>query len=74
MDKILYCKMFPFFVANTRYRSFLTTMLNLFTPQGHQHRNNHEVTNLYHYRAKLFYIVIDKQLQEQNNRFSEIST
>ncbi|KAK4559753.1 hypothetical protein RGQ29_008794 [Quercus rubra] len=31
-------------------------------------------TNLHHYRVELFYTVIDMQLQELNNRFSEANT
>ena len=31
-------------------------------------------TNLHHYRVELFYIVIDMQLQELNNRFLEVNT
>ncbi|XP_028549907.1 uncharacterized protein LOC114579453 [Dendrobium catenatum] len=37
-------------------------------------RRGEEITNLHHYRVELFYIVVDMQLQEINNRFSESST
>ncbi|PKU69964.1 hypothetical protein MA16_Dca014923 [Dendrobium catenatum] len=37
-------------------------------------RRGEEITNLHHYRADLFYTVVDMQLQELNNRFSESST
>ena len=34
-------------------------------------RNTQQNTNLHHYRVELFYTVIDMQLHELNNRFSE---
>ncbi|KAK4591628.1 hypothetical protein RGQ29_016168 [Quercus rubra] len=36
--------------------------------------NTQQRTNLHHYRVELFYTVIDMQLQELNNRFSEANT
>ncbi|XP_075649763.1 uncharacterized protein LOC142620249 [Castanea sativa] len=38
---------------------------------GRSRRKTQQNTNLHHYRVKLFYTVIDLQLQELNNRFSE---
>ncbi|GMP78350.1 hypothetical protein CsSME_00034298 [Camellia sinensis var. sinensis] len=37
-------------------------------------RNAQEITNLYHCRAELFYIVLDMQIQELNARFTESNT
>ena len=37
-------------------------------------RNAPQITNLHHYRVDLFFEVIDLQLQEFNNRFSEATT
>ncbi|XP_028552929.1 uncharacterized protein LOC110115869 [Dendrobium catenatum] len=37
-------------------------------------RRGEDKTNLHHYHVDLFYIVVDIQLQELNNRFSESST
>ncbi|XP_022861729.1 uncharacterized protein LOC111382089 [Olea europaea var. sylvestris] len=37
-------------------------------------RNSPEITNLHHYRVDLFYSVIDLQLQELNDRFSDVNT
>ena len=37
-------------------------------------RNTQQNTNLHHYRVELFYTVIDMQLQELNNHFSEANT
>ncbi|KAI0526986.1 hypothetical protein KFK09_002582 [Dendrobium nobile] len=33
-----------------------------------------EMTNLHHYRVEIFYTVLDMQLQELNNRFTEANT
>ena len=58
--------------------SFCTThdipILNIdeiFVVSGRPRRNTQQNTNLHHYRVELFYTVIDMQLQELNNRFSE---
>jgi hypothetical protein len=37
-------------------------------------RNQTSIANLHYYRVNLFYTVIDIQLQELNNRFTEINT
>ncbi|XP_020684073.1 zinc finger MYM-type protein 1-like [Dendrobium catenatum] len=37
-------------------------------------KRGEDKTNLHHYRVDLFYTVVDMQLQELNNRFSESST
>ena len=37
-------------------------------------RGRREVTNLHHYRAELFYTVLDMQLQELNDRFTVTTT
>ncbi|XP_028550852.1 uncharacterized protein LOC110098075 [Dendrobium catenatum] len=37
-------------------------------------RRGEEITNLHHYHVELFYTVVDMQLQEINNRFSESCT
>ncbi|KAK6125832.1 hypothetical protein DH2020_040428 [Rehmannia glutinosa] len=42
--------------------------------RGRPQRNAPKLTNLHHYRVDLFYVVIDLQLQELNDRFSEVST
>ncbi|XP_073034891.1 uncharacterized protein [Primulina eburnea] len=49
-------------------------MFTRWAPRGRPHRNPPEVTNLHHYRVDLFYGVIDMQLQELNDRFSEAGT
>ncbi|XP_045796147.1 zinc finger MYM-type protein 1-like [Trifolium pratense] len=37
-------------------------------------RNLEKVSNLHYFQVQLFYQVIDRQLQELNNRFTEVST
>jgi hypothetical protein len=37
-------------------------------------RNAQVITNLHHYRVELFYTIIDKQLQELDDRFNEKNT
>ena len=61
--------------------SFCTThdipilnMNEIFVVNGRPRRNIQQNTNLHHYRIKLFYTVIDLQLQELNNRFLETNT
>ena len=61
--------------------SFCTThdisilnMDEIFVVSGRPQCNTQQNTNLHHYRVELFYTVIDMQLQELNNRFSEANT
>ncbi|KAK9277969.1 hypothetical protein L1049_027526 [Liquidambar formosana] len=41
---------------------------------GRPRCNAQQATNLHHYRVRLFYMVLDKQLVELNNRFTEGNT
>ncbi|KAF8393116.1 hypothetical protein HHK36_021357 [Tetracentron sinense] len=45
-----------------------------FVAPGRSRRHVEEITNLHHYRAELFYTTIDMQIQELNNRFTEVTT
>ena len=61
--------------------SFCTThdipilnMDEIFVVSERPQRNTQQNTNLHHYCVELFYIVIDIQLQELNNHFSEANT
>ena len=45
-----------------------------FVVSGRSQRNTQQKTNLHHYHVELFYTVIDMQLQELNNHFSEVNT
>ena len=65
----------------TEVSSFCTThdipILNIdeiFVVSGRPRRNTQQNTNLHHYRVELFYTVINMQLQELNNCFSEVNT
>ena len=65
----------------TEVSSFCTThdisILNIdeiFVISGRPQRNTQQNTNLHHYHVELFYTVIDMQLQELNNHFSETNT
>ncbi|PON53209.1 hypothetical protein TorRG33x02_305960, partial [Trema orientale] len=49
-------------------------MDDMFMRRGRSRRKTQEMTNLHHFRVDLFYAVIDMQLQELNDRFSEINT
>ena len=49
-------------------------MDEIFVVSRRPRRNTQQNTNLHHYRVELFYIVIDMQLQELNNRFSGVNT
>ncbi|KAB2011966.1 hypothetical protein ES319_D09G056200v1, partial [Gossypium barbadense] len=67
------------------FYSFKSMMLDLhdidvlnmdddFVAKGRSHRKALKVTNMDYYIVELFYIVIDTQLQELNNRFNEVNT
>ena len=65
----------------TEVSSFCTmhdiSILNMdetFVVSGRSQHNTQQKTNLHHYRVELFYTVIDMQIQELNNRFSEENT
>ena len=49
-------------------------MDDIFQARGRSRRKAQEITNLHHYRVELFYVIIDMQLQELNNRFTDSNT
>ena len=49
-------------------------MDEIFVVSGRPRRNTQQNTNLHHYCVELFFTVIDMQLQELNNHFSEANT
>ncbi|KAH9657510.1 TTF-type domain-containing protein [Citrus sinensis] len=49
-------------------------MDDLFLIPGRSRHKAREITNLHRYRVELFYVVLDMQLQELNNRFNESNT
>ncbi|KAI0487981.1 hypothetical protein KFK09_027804 [Dendrobium nobile] len=42
--------------------------------RGRSRRRAQDITNLYHFWVEIFYTVLDMQLQELNNRFTELNT
>ncbi|KAK8940884.1 hypothetical protein KSP39_PZI009869 [Platanthera zijinensis] len=57
-----------------KYKIDIPDMDTLYIARGRSRRRVHEMTNIHYYRAELYYVVIDTQLQELNNRFTEITT
>ena len=55
----------------TTHDIFILNMDKTFVDSGRPRCNTQQNTNLHHYRIEQFCIVIDMQLQELNNRFSE---
>lgn len=55
-----------------KYDIYVSSMDDKFVAHGRPHRE--EITNLHHYRADLFYVVIDMQFQELENRFTVVGT
>ena len=49
-------------------------MDDIFLARGRSRNKAHGMTNLHYYRVELFYVVIDMQLQELNNRFTKSNT
>ncbi|XP_062118781.1 uncharacterized protein LOC133832456 [Humulus lupulus] len=54
-----------------KYNVDVPDMDDTFVAQGHLRRKTQEMTNLHHYRVEFFFVVIDIQLQELNERFNE---
>ncbi|KAL6554076.1 hypothetical protein OROMI_019749 [Orobanche minor] len=52
----------------------LLDMEDGYTARGRVRRKVEKMTNLHHYRAELFYSVIDIQVLELNQRFDEVNT
>ena len=53
----------------TTHDIYILNMDEIFVVSGRPRRNTQQNANLHHYRVELFYLVIDMQLQELNNRF-----
>ncbi|KAL0560963.1 hypothetical protein IC582_001381 [Cucumis melo] len=49
-------------------------VVNICKVRGRKSQKSQPITNLHHYRVEVFYTVIDMQLQELNNHFTESST
>ena len=57
-----------------KYEIIVPNMEDTFVTRGRSRRRVQEITNLHHFRVDLFYVVIDMQLQELNDRFNEVNT
>ena len=49
-------------------------MDDIFVSQGRSRRKAQKISNLHHFQVEIFYQVVDRQLQELNNRFIEVNT
>ncbi|KAL1345993.1 hypothetical protein AAHE18_08G156300 [Arachis hypogaea] len=49
-------------------------MDDIFVLQERSRRKAQKISNLHHFQVKIFYQVVDRQLQELNNRFLEMNT
>ncbi|WOH08279.1 hypothetical protein DCAR_0727717 [Daucus carota subsp. sativus] len=45
-----------------------------FVDKGRSRKNSQNVTNLHHYQVESFFTIVDMQLQELNNRFTETNS
>ncbi|KAI0507316.1 hypothetical protein KFK09_013438 [Dendrobium nobile] len=52
----------------------ISDMNDRWVARGRPRRRAQDMTNLYHFRVEIFYTVIDMQLQELSNRFTETNT
>jgi hypothetical protein len=52
----------------------IVNMDDVFILHGKPKRNVETVSNLHHFQVEVFYQVIDRQLQELNNRFTEVNS
>ena len=57
-----------------KHNIIVPNMDDYFIARARPRRKAQEVTNMHHFRVELFYSVIDMQLQELNDRFTEAST
>ncbi|XP_029154532.1 uncharacterized protein [Arachis hypogaea] len=49
-------------------------MDDTFVSQGRSRRKAQNISNLHHFQVEIFYQVVDRQLQELNNRFTKVNT
>ncbi|XP_072094157.1 uncharacterized protein [Arachis hypogaea] len=49
-------------------------MDDIFVSQGRSRCKAQKISNLHHFQVEIFYQVVDRQLQELNNRFTEVNT
>ncbi|XP_022883726.1 zinc finger MYM-type protein 1-like [Olea europaea var. sylvestris] len=70
MSLVTVCKQRLQEMRDNEWDSFLDEVVSFCRSR----RNTEEMTNFHHFRVDLFYSVIDIQIQELNDRFSEVST
>ncbi|XP_022865806.1 uncharacterized protein LOC111385625 [Olea europaea var. sylvestris] len=61
-------------ISDELYNIDVPNMDDMFIPLGRSRRNTQEITNLHHFRVDFFYAIIDMQIQELNDRFSEVNS
>ncbi|XP_057744934.1 uncharacterized protein LOC130962784 [Arachis stenosperma] len=52
----------------------VSIMDDIFVSQGISRRKTQKISNLHHFQVEIFYQVVDRQLQELNNHFTEMNT
>ncbi|XP_016165011.2 zinc finger MYM-type protein 1-like [Arachis ipaensis] len=57
-----------------KYNITVPKMDDIFVSQGRSRRKAQKISNLHHFQVEIFYQVVDRQLQELNNRFIEVNT
>ncbi|XP_025647324.1 uncharacterized protein [Arachis hypogaea] len=57
-----------------KYNITVPKMDDIFVSQGRSRRKAQKISNLYHFQVEIFYQVVDRQLQELNNHFTEVNT
>ncbi|XP_077222098.1 uncharacterized protein LOC143855937 [Tasmannia lanceolata] len=62
------------FIFCDKQNIVVPNMDDMFVPRGRSRRNIEEKKNIHHYRIELFYPVIDKQLNELNDRLTVANT
>ena len=63
-----------FFCFSEKHNIIIPSVDDIFIARGRSRRKSQEVTNMHRFHVELFYSIIDMQLQELNDRFTEAST
>ncbi|XP_022861892.1 uncharacterized protein LOC111382219 [Olea europaea var. sylvestris] len=61
-------------ISDELYNIDVPNMDDMFIPLGRSQRNTQGITNLHHFRVDFFYAIINLQIQELNDRFSEANS
>ncbi|XP_057746267.1 uncharacterized protein LOC130965525 [Arachis stenosperma] len=57
-----------------KHNIIVSKMNDIFVSQGRSRRKAQKISNLHHFQVEIFYQVVDRQLQELNNHFTEVNT